>query len=56
MAPRIPSFTGLSGPATPVVTQAGAILVPILQAAGVSLGDASVADLSTDCGAVTLVQ
>jgi uncharacterized membrane protein len=52
----IPSFTGLSGPATPVVAQAGAILVPILQAAGVSLGDASVADLSTDCGAVALVQ
>ena len=54
----VPSVSGLSpsSPAVPVLSAAGAILVPILQAAGVTLGAASVADLSTNCGAVALVQ
>ncbi len=54
----VPSVSGLSpsSPAQPVITAAGPILVPIMQAAGVTLGAASVADLSTNCGAVALVQ
>lgn len=55
-----PTFSGLSGSTNPLVstslsTVAG-FLDPVLQAAGVSVGGASIADLGTSCGAVSLVQ
>ena len=55
-----PTVTGLSGSTNPIVSTAlstvTGFLDPVLQAAGVSVGGASIADLSTDCGAVSLVQ
>lgn len=54
-----PSYSGLN-PLSPVFTlltsTLAGVLVPILQAAGVSVGGAEVADLSTNCGSVSLVQ
>jgi len=48
---------GISNPAYPVVTgQLAGVLGPVLQAAGVAVGGAEVADLSTNCDAVSLVQ
>jgi uncharacterized membrane protein len=54
-----PTYSGLSA-SSPVYnllesTMPG-VLAPILQAAGVTVGGAEVADLSTNCGAVSLVQ
>jgi uncharacterized membrane protein len=55
-----PTVTGLSGSTNPIVSTAlstvTGFLDPVLQAAGVSVGGASIADLSTNCGAVSLVQ
>jgi uncharacterized membrane protein len=55
-----PAFGGLSGSTNPLVTTAlstvAGFLDPVLQAAGVSVGGASIADLSTNCDAVSLVQ
>ncbi len=53
-----PSFSGLgsTNPAYTVLTTLAPVLWPILQAAGVSVGNASVAFLSANCGSVSLVQ
>lgn len=55
-----PTFAGLSGSTNPVVSTAlssvAGFLDPVLQAAGVSVGGASIADLSTNCDAVSIVQ
>jgi uncharacterized membrane protein len=56
-----PSYSGLTATnPSPLYTLATStlfgVLEPILQAAGIALGGAEVADLSTNCGAVSLVQ
>jgi uncharacterized membrane protein len=55
-----PTVTGLSGSTNPIVSTAlstvTGLLDPVLQAAGVSVGGASIADLGTSCDAVSLVQ
>jgi hypothetical protein len=56
-----PSYSGLTATnPSPLYTLATStlfgVLEPILQAAGVSMGGAEVADLSTNCGSVSLVQ
>jgi hypothetical protein len=55
-----PTFGGLSGSTNPSVSTAlstvAGFLDPVLQAAGVSVGGASIADLGTNCDAVSLVQ
>ena len=55
----VPSYSGLS-PSSPVFTLLTStlpgVLGPVLQASGVSVGGAQVADLSTQCDAVSLVQ
>ena len=55
-----PTVTGLSGSTNPIVSTAlstvTGFLDPVLQAAGVSVGGASIADLGTSCDAVSLVQ
>ncbi len=58
-----PSFTGLAGGLNGLVaglltaaSPLGAVLVPTLQAAGVTAAGAQIADLSTNCGSVSLVQ
>jgi uncharacterized membrane protein len=55
-----PSYSGLSGSTNPIVSTAlstvAGLLDPILQATGVSVGGASIADLGTNCDAVSLVQ
>ena len=53
-----PNWSGLSSssPAYTVITLLSGALVPVLQAAGVTVAGAEVADLSTNCGAVSLVQ
>jgi uncharacterized membrane protein len=62
VAPSSPSPTiaGLSGSTNPVVSTAlstvTGLLDPVLQAAGVSVAGASIADLGTNCGSVSLVQ
>jgi len=54
-----PSYAGLS-PSSPVYnllfSTLGGVLTPVLEAAGVAVGGADVADLSTQCDAVSLVQ
>jgi len=55
-----PTYSGLSGSTNPAVSTAlstvAGLLDPILQAAGVSVGGASIADLGTNCDAVSVVQ
>ncbi len=56
-----PSWSGLTAPnPSPLYTLATSTLLgvlgPILQAAGASVGGAEVADLSTNCGSVSLMQ
>jgi uncharacterized membrane protein len=55
-----PTITGLSGSTNPLVSTTlstvTGLLDPVLQAAGVSVGGASIADLGTNCDAVSLVQ
>ncbi len=54
-----PTFSPTIGSSSPVYAVMNAVqsaLGPILQAAGVAIGGAEVADLSTNCGAVSLVQ
>jgi hypothetical protein len=53
------SYSGLSAQSpvfTLLTSTLAGVLGPILQAAGVSVGGAEVADLSTNCGAISLVQ
>ncbi len=54
-----PSYVGLS-PTSPVYTlltsTLAGVLGPVLQATGLAVGGAEVADLSTNCGSVALVQ
>jgi uncharacterized membrane protein len=46
-----------SGTSNPILTQlAAGVLAPVLQTAGVAVGGAQTTDLSTNCGAVSLVQ
>ncbi len=54
----VPSYSGLSSssPAYSVLTTLAGALGPVLQAAGVAVGGAQVAYLSTNCDAVALVQ
>jgi uncharacterized membrane protein len=54
----VPSISGLSSssPAYTVLTTLAGALGPVLQAAGVAVGGAQVAYLSTNCDAVSLVQ
>ena len=54
----VPSISGLSSssPAYTVLTTLAGVLGPVLQAAGVAVGGAQVAYLSTNCDAVSLVQ
>jgi uncharacterized membrane protein len=55
-----PTIAGLSGSTNPLVSTTlstvTGLLDPVLQAAGVSVGGASIADLGTNCDAVSLVQ
>ena len=56
-----PTWTGLTVPvASPIYTlltsTLSGVLGPILQATGASVGGIQVADLSTNCGSVSLVQ
>jgi uncharacterized membrane protein len=59
-ASPMPTYSGLSGSTNPVVSAAlstvAGLLDPVLQAAGVSVGGASIADLGTNCDAVSVVQ
>jgi uncharacterized membrane protein len=56
-----PTYSGLPGLLNPLVatvlnTTLPGVLAPILQAAGISVGGANVADLGYNCGAVSIVQ
>ena len=53
-----PSFTGLgaTNPAYAVLTTLAPVMVPVLQVAGVSVGNAEVAFLAANCDSVSLVQ
>jgi uncharacterized membrane protein len=55
-----PTVTGLSGSTNPIISTALTTVIgfldPVLQATGVSVAGASLADLGTSCDAVSLVQ